>query len=141
MGGERFTPGLAFILAGLGILFVTGAFEAEIVLTSGLGTPGYLGATDLVRLSAVPWGLGLLFFGYAIDHPAVLWDQIHSRRILATFLLFADGAIHIGAIGEHVESIVVGSSSSSRPWNSSAASRSCAPLGRSSGRGCWGRSS
>src|SRR2546428_8977818 len=72
MGGERFTPGLAFILAGLGILFVTGAFEAEIVLTSGLGTPSYLGATDLVRLSAVPWGLGLLFFGYAIDHPEVL---------------------------------------------------------------------
>src|SRR3989441_3726237 len=62
MRGERFTPGLAFILAGLGILFVTGAFEAEIVLTSGLGTPSYLGATDLVRLSAVPWGLGLLFF-------------------------------------------------------------------------------
>ena len=107
MRGERFTSGLAFILAGLGILFVTGAFEAEIVLTSGLGTPSYLGATDLVRLSAVPWGLGLLFFGYAIDHPAVLWDQVHSRRILATFLLFADGAIHIVAIGEHVESIVV----------------------------------
>src|SRR2546421_4991646 len=107
MGAERYTSGLAFILAGLGILFVTGAFEAEIVLTSGLGTPSYLGATDLVRLSAVPWGLGLLFFGYAIDHPAVLWDQIHSRRILATFLLFADGAIHIVAIGEHVESIVV----------------------------------
>src|SRR3989442_7037875 len=107
MGGERFTPGLAFILAGLGILFVTGAFEAEIVLTSGLGTPGYLGATDLVRLSAVPWGLGLLFFGYAIDHPEVLWDRVRGRRILATFLLFADGAIHIVAIGEHVESIVV----------------------------------
>ena len=107
MGGERYTPGLAFILAGLGILFVTGAFEAEIVLTSGLGTPGYLGATDLVRLSAVPWGLGLLFFGYAIDHPEVLWDRVRGRRILATFLLFADGAIHIVAIGEHVESIVV----------------------------------
>ncbi|HWM51223.1 MAG TPA: hypothetical protein VNO76_07760 [Thermoplasmata archaeon] len=107
MGGERYTPGLAFILAGLGILFVTGAFEAEIVLTSGLGTPSYLGATDLVRLSAVPWGLGLLFFGYALDHPEVLWDRIRGRRILATFLLFADGAIHIVAIGEHVESVVV----------------------------------
>src|SRR2546426_1318647 len=107
MRGERFTPGLAFILAGLGILFVTGAFEAEIVLTSGLGTPSYLGATDLVRLSAVPWGLGLLFFGYAIDHPEVLWDRVRGRRILATFLLFADGAIHIVAIGEHVESIIV----------------------------------
>jgi len=107
MGGERYTPGLAFILAGLGILFVTGAFEAEIVLTSGLGTPSYLGATDLVRLSAVPWGLGLLFFGYALDHPEVLWDRIRGRRILATFLLFADGAIHIVAIGEHVESVAV----------------------------------
>src|SRR2546428_4605575 len=107
MRGERFTPGLAFILAGLGILFVTGAFEAEIVLTSGLGTPSYLGATDLVRLSAVPWGLGLLFFGYAIDHPEVLWDRVRSRRILAAFLLFADGGIHILAIGEHVDSIAV----------------------------------
>src|SRR2546428_2996395 len=107
MGGERFTPGLAFILAGLGILFVTGAFEAEIVLTSGLGTPGYQGTTDLVRLSAVPWGLGLLFFGYAIDHPEVLWDRVRSRRILAAFLLFADGWIHILAIGEHVDSVAV----------------------------------
>src|SRR5437899_7466637 len=108
MGGERYTPGLAFILSGLAILFVTGAFEAEIVLTSGLGTSSYLGATDLVRLSAVPWGLGLLFFGYALDHPEVLWDRVRGRRILATFLLFADGAIHIVAIGEHVESVVVG---------------------------------
>ena len=107
MGADRYTSGLAFILAGLGILFVTGALEAEIVLTSGLGTPSYLGATDLVRLSAVPWGLGLLFFGYAIDHPEVLWDRVRGRRILATFLLFADGAIHIVAIGEHVESIIV----------------------------------
>src|SRR5437870_1133874 len=107
MGADRYTSGLAFILAGLGILFVTGAFEAEIVLTGGLGTPSYLGATDLVRLSAVPWGLGLLFFGYAIDHPEVLWDRVRGRRILATFLLFADGAIHIVAIGEHVESIIV----------------------------------
>src|SRR5437879_10220429 len=107
MGGERYTPGLAFILSGLAILFVTGAFEAEIVLTSGLGTSSYLGATDLVRLSAVPWGLGLLFFGYALDHPEVLWDRVRGRRILATFLLFADGAIHIVAVGEHVESVVV----------------------------------
>src|SRR5207245_7910994 len=106
MRGERFTPGLAFILAGLGILFGPGAFEAEIVLTSELGTPSYLGATDLVRLSAVPWGLGLLFFGYAIDHPAVLWDQVHSRRILATFLPFADGPIHTVAFAEHVESVL-----------------------------------
>lgn len=107
MGGDRYTPGFAFMLAGLGILFVSGAFEAEVVMSSGLGTPSYLGATDLVRLSAVPWGLGLLFFGYALDHPAVLWDRERGRRILATFLLFADGGIHILAIGEHVESTVV----------------------------------
>src|SRR2546427_9720748 len=107
MGGERYTPGLAFILSGLAILFVTGAFEAEIVLTSGLGTSSYLGATDLVRLSAVPWGLGLLFFGYALDQPEVLWDRVRVRRIRATFLLFADAAIHIVAVGEHVESVVV----------------------------------
>src|SRR5437879_11922506 len=107
MGGERYTPGLAFILSGLAILFVTGAFEAEIVLTSGLGTSSYLGATDLVRLSAVPWGLGLLFFGYALDHPEVLWARVRGRRIFATFLLFAVGSIRIVAIGEHVESIIV----------------------------------
>ncbi len=107
MGGERLTPGLAFMLAGLAILFVSGAFEAEVVLTPGLRAQGYLGATDLVRLSAVPWGLGLLFFGYAIDHPEVLWDRVRQRRILATFLLFADGGIHILATGEHVESIAV----------------------------------
>lgn len=107
MGGDRFTAGFAFMLAGLAILFVSGAFEAEVVLTGGLGTQTYLGATDLVRLSAVPWGLGLLFFGYAIDHPEVLWDRVRQRRILATFLLFADGGIHILAIGEHFESIAV----------------------------------
>src|SRR5437879_1772785 len=107
MRGERFTPGLSFMLRGLGILFVTGAFEAEIVLTSGLGTPSYLGARDLVVVSAGAWGLGFLSFGYAIDHPEVLWDRVRGRRILATFLLFADGAIHIVAIGEHVESIIV----------------------------------
>src|SRR3989454_1293135 len=54
-----------------------------------------------------PMGLGLLFFGYALDHPEVLWDRVRGRRILATFLLFADGAIHIVAVGEHVESVVV----------------------------------
>ena len=107
MGGDRFTPGFAFMLAGLSILFVSGAFEAEVVLTQSLQTPGYQGTTDLVRLSAVPWGLGLLFFGYAIDHPEVLWDRVRSRRILAAFLLFADGGIHILAIGEHVDSVAV----------------------------------
>ncbi len=107
MGGGRFTPGFAFMLAGLAILFVSGAFEAEVVMTGSLQTQGYLGTTDLIRLSAVPWGLGLLFFGYAIDHPEVLWDRVRSRRILAAFLLFADGGIHILAIGEHVDSTAV----------------------------------
>src|SRR5256712_13806833 len=107
MGGDRFPRGFAFMLAGLSILFVSGAFEAEVVLTQSLQTQGYLGTTDLVRLSAVPWGLGLLFFGYAIDHPEVLWDRIRSRRILAAFLLFADGGIHILAIGEHIDSVAV----------------------------------
>ncbi len=107
MGGDRYTPGFAFLLAGLGILLVSAAFEAEVVMTSGLGTTSYLGPTDLVRLTTVPWGLGLLFFGYALDHPEVLWDQKRTRRILATFLLFADGGIHILAIGEQIDSIVV----------------------------------
>src|SRR2546428_14184658 len=54
MGGDRFTPGFAFMLAGLSILFVSGAFEAEVVLTQSLQTQGYQGTADLVRLSAVP---------------------------------------------------------------------------------------
>ncbi len=108
MGGDRYTAGFAFMLAGLALLLVSGAFEAEVVVTGGLGTSSYLGVTDLVRLTIVPWGLGLLFFGYALDHPEVLWDRVRGRRIFATFLLFADGGIHILAIGEHVESIVVG---------------------------------
>src|SRR5438445_12614570 len=54
MGGDRFTPGFAFMLAGLSILFVSGAFEAEVVLTQSLRTQGYQGTADLVRLSAVP---------------------------------------------------------------------------------------
>jgi hypothetical protein len=108
MGEDRYTSGFAFMMAGVAILFASSAFEAEVVVTSGLGTQGgFLGGTDLIRLSAVPWGLGLLFFGYALDHPEVLWDQKHTRRILAAFLLFADGGIHILAIGEHVESIVI----------------------------------
>src|SRR2546426_751853 len=79
MRGERFTSGLAFILAGLGILFVTGAVEAEIVLTSGLGTPSYLGATDLVRLSAVPWGLGLLLCGLS-SAPWIVVSRLGGKR-------------------------------------------------------------
>src|SRR5207245_4027656 len=54
MGGDRFTPGFAFMLAGLSILFVSGAFEAEVVLRQSLQTQGYQGTADLVRLSAVP---------------------------------------------------------------------------------------
>ncbi len=107
-GATRFTAGFAFMAAGLGILFASGAFEAEVVLTRGLGTPGYLESTDLIRLSAVPWGLGLFFFGFALDHPEVLWDRERGRRILAAFLLFADAGLHILAIAEHVESAVVG---------------------------------
>lgn len=103
---DRLTPGFAFMMAGLGILFVSGAIEAAFVLTRSLAAEA--GMTDLVRLSAVPWGLGLLFFGYGLDHPEVLWAPKHRGRILAAFLLFADGGIHILAIGEHVDSAVVG---------------------------------
>src|SRR5438445_9158588 len=140
MGGDRFTPGFAFMLAGLAILFVSGAFEAEVVLTQSLQTPGYQGTTDLVRLSAVPWGLGLLFFGYAIDHPEVLWDRVRSRRILAAFLLFADGGIHILAIGSTSIRSRWHSSSSSCRSSSSAASRSCGHRGPPYGRGSSRRS-
>lgn len=108
MGADRYTPGFAFMLAGLGLLLVSGAIEAAVVVTSSLAAEASYGMTDLVRLSAVPWGLGLLFFGYALDHPEVLWAPKHRGRILATFLLFADGGIHILAIGEHVGSGVVG---------------------------------
>ena len=102
MGGDRWTPGFAFMLAGLGLLAVSAAFEAELVLS---GLEG--GGTDFARLSAVPWALGLLFFGYALDHPEVLWDEKRGRRILAAYLLFADGGIHILAIGEHIDRIAV----------------------------------
>lgn len=104
---ERYTPGFAFMLGGVAILFISGAIEAAAVLTHALRAEASFGATDLVRLSAVPWGLGLLFIGYGLDHPEVLWAPKHRGRILATFLLFADGGIHILAIGEHVDSSVV----------------------------------
>src|SRR3970282_1037234 len=97
MGGDRWTPGFAFMLAGLGLLAVSAGVEAELVMS---GLEG--GGTDFVRLSAVPWALGLLFFGYALDHPEVLWDRERGRRVLAAYLLFADGGIHILAIGEHI---------------------------------------
>lgn len=107
MDADRFTPGLAFMLAGLAFLLISGAIEAAAVVTRGLAAEASYGVTDLVRLSAVPWGLGLLFFGYSLDHPEVLWAPKHRGRILATFLLFADAGIHILAIGEHVDSAVV----------------------------------
>jgi len=102
MGGDRWTPGFAFMLAGLGLLAVSAGFEAELVMS---GLEG--GGTDFVRLSAVPWALGLLFFGYALDHPEVLWDRERGRRVLAAYLLFADGGIHILAIGEHIDRLAV----------------------------------
>jgi hypothetical protein len=103
MAADRFTPGFAFMLAGFGLLIVSGAIEAAVVTTRSLAAEASYDAFDLVRLTVVPWGLGLLFFGYALDHPEVLWAPRHRGRILATFLLFADGGIHILAIGEHVD--------------------------------------
>lgn len=105
MGGERLTPGLAFLGAGFGLLAVTAAIEAYLVL-GGAGSQGLLGQ-DLIRLALVPWALGLVFFGYALDHPEVLWDKTRGRRVLATYILFADGAIHLLAIGEHVDLPIV----------------------------------
>jgi hypothetical protein len=107
MARDRFTPGFAFMLAGIGLLIVSGAIEAAVVTTRSLAAEASNDVTDLVRLSVVPWGLGLLFFGYALDHPEVLWAPKHRGRILATYLLFADGGIHILAIGEHVDTAAV----------------------------------
>src|SRR2546426_1172539 len=103
MGGERYTPGLAFILSGLAILFVTGAFEAEIVLTSlrasrpivwawllgALGLIGLYVASRLIVLQFVsqqyvfgPLGLiskaieGVLAFALAQE----LWTTSTARR-------------------------------------------------------------
>jgi len=105
MAGERLTPGLAFVGAGFGLLGVTAAIEAYLVL-GGAAASGIL-SQDLTRLALVPWAIGLVFFGYALDHPEVLWDKARGRRVFATYLLFADGAIHLLAIGEHVDLPVV----------------------------------
>jgi hypothetical protein len=107
MAGDRFTPGFAFMLAGVGLLIISGAIEAAFITTRSLAAEATNDVFDLVRLSIVPWGLGLLFFGYALDHPEVLWAPSHRGRILATYLLFADGGIHILAIGEHVDTAAV----------------------------------
>ena len=101
MGEGRLTPGLAFFGAGLGLLGVSAAIEASIVLGGGLDT-GAL-SEDLTRLVLVPWAMGLVFFGYAYDRPEVLWDRALGRRVVAAYALFADGAIHMLAIGEHVD--------------------------------------
>ncbi len=102
MGEGRLTPGLAFLLAGFGLLGASAAIEAYLVLT-GSFVGGILAGGDLTRLALVPWALGLVFFGYALDHPEVLWDRTRGRRVLAAYLLFADGAVHLLAIGEHVD--------------------------------------
>lgn len=101
MDWNRITPGVSFMVLGFAILGVAAALEAEIVLSVDYGQ-GYLSG-DLTRLSMVPWALGFIFIGYAMDHPAVLWDRARGRRVLATYLLFTDGGIHLLAIGEHID--------------------------------------
>jgi len=101
MDWNRLTPGLGLMALGFAILAVAAALEAQIVLSGEYGE-SYLNA-DLTRLSMVPWALGFVFLGYGLDHPEVLWDRTRGRRVLATYLLFADGGIHLLAIGEHVD--------------------------------------
>ncbi len=101
MDWSRFTPGMGFMVLGFAILSVSAALEAEIVLSGDYGQAYVSG--DLTRLSMVPWALGFVFVGYALDHPAVLWDKKKGRQVLATYLLFADGGIHLLAIGEHID--------------------------------------
>jgi len=101
MGEGRLTPGLAFFAAGLGLLGVSAAIEAYLVLGGGVES-GVVGG-DLTRLILVPWAMGLVFFGYAYDRPEVLWDRARGRRVLATYALFADGGVHMLAIGEHID--------------------------------------
>ena len=101
MGEGRLTPGLAFLTAGFGLLGVSATIEAYLVLGGGVAS-GVVGG-DLPRLVLVPWAMGLVFFGYAYDRPEVLWDRAHGRRVLAAYALFADGGVHMLAIGEHVD--------------------------------------
>ncbi len=106
MPGIRLSHGKALILAGLALLAVSSAFEAQIVLSGGFGS-SYLGGGDLIHLLVVPWALGFVFFGFYLDHPEVLWDPRGGRRAAATYLLLTDGAIHFVAIGQHIDLPVV----------------------------------
>ncbi len=101
----RPTYGLACILGGFALLAVGAAVEASVALSGGFdyGSSG----TDLSHLLVVPWALGFIFAGYYLDHPDVLWDPNNGARVAATYLLFTDGAIHVVAIGEHIDLPVV----------------------------------
>jgi len=101
----RPTYGLALILGGFALLAVGAAIEASIALSGGFEY-GYSG-TDLGHLLVVPWALGFIFAGYYLDHPEVLWGRKNGARVAATYLLFTDGAIHVLAIGEHIDLPVV----------------------------------
>lgn len=101
----RPTYGLALILGGFALLAVGATIEASIALSGGFEY-GYSG-TDLSHLLVVPWALGFVFAGYYLDHPEVLWDPKNGARVAATYLLFTDGAIHVLAIGEHINLPVV----------------------------------
>ncbi|MGQ0797355.1 MAG: hypothetical protein ACT4OI_05790, partial [Methanobacteriota archaeon] len=72
-------------------------------LVLGGGVASGVVSGDLTRFVLVPWAMGLVFFGYAYDRPEVLWDRARGRRVLAAYALFADGGIHMLAIGEHVD--------------------------------------
>lgn len=97
----RLTFGLELMLAGFALLAVGVALEADIALT------GALGGFDLTHLLFVAWALGLMFAGFSMDHPEVLWGRGNGARVAVTYLLFTDGAIHTLAIGEHIDLPVV----------------------------------
>ncbi len=89
------------MLAGFALLGVGATLEADIALT------GALGGFDLTHLLFVAWALGLMFAGFSMDHPEVLWGRGNGVRVAVTYLLFTDGAIHTLAIGEHIDLPVV----------------------------------
>lgn len=98
--------GLALILFGWALLSVGVALESSIALAGGFLGPGGLRESP-AHLLFVPWALGFVFAGYALDHPEVLWGRGNGSRVAATYLLFLDGAIHTLAIGEHIDLPVV----------------------------------
>ena len=98
---RRLTFGRELMLAGFALLAVGLALEADIALT------GALRGFDLTHLLFVAWALGLMFVGYSMDHPEVLWGRGNGARVAVTYLLFTDGAIHTLAIGEHIDLPVV----------------------------------